>query len=234
MAVPNTNIFIGDLPMEMDDDMLKQVFSEYGTVTWSRVLDSGGKPNKAAIVEFADIEEAKWCVENLDGNIPQGLSTPIKVMFKRSRSNDGGGKGYGGGGKFGSSGFPSYGKASGGAASLAAAASLHMERLWMAVPNTNIFIADLPMEVDDNMLKQVFSEYGTVTWSRVFDSGGKPNKAAIVEFADIEEAKWCVENLDGNIPQGLSTPIKVMFKRSRSNDGVGKGYGGGGKFGNSG
>merc|ERR1719410_3135610 len=88
--------------------MLKQVFSEYGTVTWSRVFDSGGKPNKAAIVEFADIEEAKWCVENLDGNIPEGLSTPIKVMFKRQ----GGGKGYNGGGKGGGSGFPSYGKAS--------------------------------------------------------------------------------------------------------------------------
>eukprot|EP00419_Tripos_fusus_P090818 CAMPEP_0172856762 /NCGR_PEP_ID=MMETSP1075-20121228/64227_1 /TAXON_ID=2916 /ORGANISM="Ceratium fusus, Strain PA161109" /LENGTH=133 /DNA_ID=CAMNT_0013703987 /DNA_START=53 /DNA_END=454 /DNA_ORIENTATION=- len=114
MAVPNTNIFVADLPTELDDELLKEVFAEYGTVTWSRVLNTPGQPDKAAIVEFADIEEAKWCVENLNGNIPLRLSTPIKVMFKRSKSNDGGGKGHGGGGKWGSTGFSSYGKAPGG------------------------------------------------------------------------------------------------------------------------
>merc|ERR1712129_384727 len=103
---------------EVDDEMLKEVFAAYGTVTWSRVFESGSKPSKAAIVEFGDIEEAKWCVENLDGNIPQGLSTPVKVSFKRS--NKGGSKGWGGGGG-------SYGKAPGGVGR--AAVSLRTERV---------------------------------------------------------------------------------------------------------
>merc|ERR1712129_211705 len=106
MGEPNTNIHIAELPLEVDDEMLKEVFAAYGTVTWSRVFDSSGKPSKAAIVEFADIEEAKWCVENLDGDIPQGLSTPVKVNFKRSNNKGGGKGGWGGGGTW------SYGKAS--------------------------------------------------------------------------------------------------------------------------
>merc|ERR1712060_952215 len=79
------------------------------------------------------------------------------------------------------------------------------------------------MEVDDATLKTIFGTYGTVTWSKVFDGKGKPTKAAIVEFGDIEEAKWVVENLNGNIPQGLSTPVQVAFKAAKKGKGFGKG-----------
>mmetsp|Transcript_19332 Transcript_19332/g.45369 ORF Transcript_19332/g.45369 Transcript_19332/m.45369 type:complete len:146 (+) Transcript_19332:104-541(+) len=99
MAV-STNVFISDLPAEMDDDMLASVFGEYGNVTWSKMMPSKGKSTQAGIVEFATIEEAKWVVENLDGNIAQGLSTPINVKFKRPKIIKGDGKG-------------SYGKATG-------------------------------------------------------------------------------------------------------------------------
>eukprot|EP00413_Alexandrium_margalefii_P016277 CAMPEP_0204533268 /NCGR_PEP_ID=MMETSP0661-20131031/12184_1 /ASSEMBLY_ACC=CAM_ASM_000606 /TAXON_ID=109239 /ORGANISM="Alexandrium margalefi, Strain AMGDE01CS-322" /LENGTH=144 /DNA_ID=CAMNT_0051539597 /DNA_START=98 /DNA_END=532 /DNA_ORIENTATION=- len=88
--------------------------------------------------------------------------------------------------------------------------------------STNVFIADLPSDIDDAMLAKVFGEYGTVTWSKVMPSSGKPTQAAIVEFADIAEAKWLVENIDGNIPQGLSTPVTVQFKRERRSKGFGK------------
>uniref|UniRef100_A0A7S4V7B9 RRM domain-containing protein n=1 Tax=Alexandrium monilatum TaxID=311494 RepID=A0A7S4V7B9_9DINO len=101
----NTNIHIGNLPMHVDDAKLLSIFSAYGTVTWSRVFDSKGKPNKAAIVEFADAAEATWVVENLNGNIAQGLSEPITVAFKQERRK-GGAKGYG---KVGGNGNSSWG-----------------------------------------------------------------------------------------------------------------------------
>uniref|UniRef100_A0A7S4VF06 RRM domain-containing protein n=1 Tax=Alexandrium monilatum TaxID=311494 RepID=A0A7S4VF06_9DINO len=90
--------------------------------------------------------------------------------------------------------------------------------------NTNVYITDLPMEVDDEKLVNIFSAYGTVTWSRVFEGKGKPTKAAIVEFADVAEARWVVENLNGNIAEGLTEPINVAFKRDRRK-GDGKGFG---------
>merc|ERR1712050_550944 len=102
-----------------------------------------------------------------------------------------------------------------------------------AKPNTNVFLSDLPSDVDDAKLAEVFAQYGTVTWSKVMVSKGKPTNSGIVEFGDIEEAKWVVENLNGNLAQGISTPINLAFKRERSKgDGKGKnGFGKGGKGG---
>merc|ERR1719188_2828935 len=98
-----------------------------------------------------------------------------------------------------------------------------------AKPNTNVFLSDLPADVDDAKLAEVFAQYGTVTWSKVMASKGKPTSAAIVEFGDIAEAQWVVENLNGNLAQGISTPLTLAFKRERSN-GDAKGKGGYGKM----
>merc|ERR1712061_722304 len=94
-----------------------------------------------------------------------------------------------------------------------------------AKPNTNVFISDLPAEVDDAKLAEVFGQYGTVAWSQVMASKGKPTNSAIVEFASVEEAQWVVENLNGNLAQGIATPVNIAFKRERSKgkgDGKGK------------
>merc|ERR1712187_697288 len=92
----------------------------------------------------------------------------------------------------------------------------------------DVFISDLPAEVDDAKLAETFGQYGTVTWSKVMASKGKPTNSAIVEFASVEEAQWVVENLNGNLAQGISTPINIAFKRERSK-GDGKGKNGFGK-----
>merc|ERR1719434_414635 len=98
----------------------------------------------------------------------------------------------------------------------------------MAAPNTNIFVADLPAGVDDAKLQEGFAQYGTVTWCKVMASKGKPTSAGIVEFGDVEEAKWVVENLNGNLAQGIDTPLTLTFKREKSM-GDSKGKGGFGK-----
>merc|ERR1712176_679394 len=66
-----------------------------------------------------------------------------------------------------------------------------------AKPNTNVFLSDLPADVDDAKLAEVFAQYGTVVWSKVMASKGKPTTSAIVEFGDVAEAQWVVENLNG-------------------------------------
>merc|ERR1712157_93855 len=100
-----------------------------------------------------------------------------------------------------------------------------------AAPNTNVFVSDLPAGIDDAKLQEVFAQYGTVTWSKVMASKGKPTSAGIVEFASIEEAKWVVENLNGNLAQGIETPLSVAFKQKKSK-GDSKGKGGYGKVSN--
>lgn len=90
MAAPSDNLFVSDLPMGTDDETLKTVFGCYGTVTQAKVLQ-GGKGN-AGLVRYSSVDEAQWVVENVNGNIPEGFTTPVQVKFK-----DAGGKGKDGG-----------------------------------------------------------------------------------------------------------------------------------------
>jgi len=78
----NDNLYIADLPAGIDDDTLQTIFSAYGVVVQHKILPNpqiGWKT--AAMIRFQSVEEAQWIVENLNGNIPQGLSDPVKVRF---------------------------------------------------------------------------------------------------------------------------------------------------------
>merc|ERR1712187_365632 len=54
-------------------------------------------------------------------------------------------------------------------------------------------------------------------------SKGKDTTAAIVEYQDISEAKWVVENMNGAQPEGISAPLTITFKREKRSKGEGKG-----------
>jgi len=95
------NIFIGDLPIEYDEEQLKQIFGVYGAIASSKLLPGSGK--NAMLLRFENIVDAVWVKENLNGNIPQGLTTPVYVNFN-NRAAKGKGKGKGDDG-FGKSGF---------------------------------------------------------------------------------------------------------------------------------
>jgi len=248
-----TNVYIHGLPLEFDDASLNAIFGQYGTVTWAKMMPSKGKPPgaeeelRAGIVEFSTPEEAQWFVENLSGNIPEGLTTPINAALKQPKKGKGGkGKGYGksadDGGKWGGKASEGKGPYGGGKATKGKEAPAWQptwagkggadtgkqaaawkpawagkgEEAPAATPQTqkksnNVYISDLPSEVDENGVKELFGQYGTVTWARVFASKGKPTTNAIVEFATKEDSEWFVENLNGNVPEGLGVPIQASM-----------------------
>mmetsp|Transcript_43412 Transcript_43412/g.81069 ORF Transcript_43412/g.81069 Transcript_43412/m.81069 type:complete len:307 (-) Transcript_43412:100-1020(-) len=303
-----TNVYIDDLPLDADDAMLNQICGLYGVVTWAKVMPSKGKPSSIGIVEFSTAEEAQWFVENLNGNIPEGLTTPIKATLKKDKGGKSGGKGYGkssdGGGKSSGKGFSPYGgksewKSDGGKQAekpawqppwankggkgwkekeqpapepegqtiegfvaqwglddkaqmallgldpqtqqrvMSAFSPTDMSRanqMFMGFVKSvagkgrsaptaqqafgaasdktrNVYVNDLPAEVDDHMCKEIFGQYGTVTWLKLMPGKGKPTVSAIVEFSTLEESQWVVENLNGNVPQGLMSPIQAYFRK---------------------
>lgn len=84
---PSDNLFICGLPLDASEEGIKEIFSDYGAVTTMRLLpDVAGKPDKSALVRMADVVQAAWMVENLNGNIPQGLSQPVTVRFADNRA----------------------------------------------------------------------------------------------------------------------------------------------------
>lgn len=82
-APPSDNLYVTDLPAGLDEESLREIFSAYGQITQCRVLTSAtpGQGKCAALVRFTSEDEATWVVENLDGNIPQGLTEPIGCRY---------------------------------------------------------------------------------------------------------------------------------------------------------
>lgn len=81
-APPSDNLYITDLPADFDDVQLTKVFGAYGVITQSKVLtSSNGGGKKAILIRYQTVDEAQWIVENLNGNIPQGLTEPVNVRY---------------------------------------------------------------------------------------------------------------------------------------------------------
>lgn len=78
-APPSSNVYISEMPAEVDEAQVNTIFGAYGKVNSVKVLPGQGKT--AALVRFATEEEATWVVDNLNGNIPQGLDTPIQAKY---------------------------------------------------------------------------------------------------------------------------------------------------------
>merc|ERR1712032_880759 len=73
-------------------------------------------------------------------------------------------------------------------------------------------------------LQQVLGAYCTIAWSKVYAGKGEgKGAAALVQCADASEAQWVVESLDGNIPEGLTEPVAVAYKRDKGK-GKSKGF----------
>lgn len=185
------NIFVGDLPSNMTNDMVSSIFSSYGTVVQCRAMPPktpGGKAS--ALVRFGSVDEATWVVNNLNGNLAEGLQEPVVVRFANG---------------------------SGGAAP-------PQQQAAFAAPvkpqnsGDNVFVGDLPSDITSELVKSVFSAYGTVVQCRAMPPKGAGGKSsALVRFASHEEAKWVVDNLNGNLAEGLQEPVVVRFAAGGGN-----------------
>merc|ERR1740138_470442 len=109
---PSDNLFVSELPADMTEETLKSIFGAYGTIQQARLMPGQGK--NAALIRFGSQDEAVWVRDNLNGNIPQGLATPIGVKYAnppgsgKGKGKDGGkgwSPGYDGGGKSGGKGW---------------------------------------------------------------------------------------------------------------------------------
>jgi len=89
-GVPESDtLFVKSLPLESTTDAVHSIFSQYGGVKSVNVLQpSGGRNVVAAFVIMNSVEEAKRIVENVNGQVPTGLQTPVQISFATPRGED--------------------------------------------------------------------------------------------------------------------------------------------------
>jgi cold-inducible RNA-binding protein len=106
------NLFVAGLPYDLDDQELKEIFEEFGTVTSAKViLDKETRKSRGfGFVEMPDATEAQTAIKELDGSGLDDKTLAVKVAeerkpssgggggFRGGRDNRGGGGGYRGGG----------------------------------------------------------------------------------------------------------------------------------------
>jgi RNA recognition motif-containing protein len=96
------NLYVGNLPFTTTDDELRQVFSQYGTVTKVQVVSDRetGRSRGFGFVEMAD--GADEAIAALGGAMYQGRALTVNEARPREdRPRMGGGGGGGGRGGYG-------------------------------------------------------------------------------------------------------------------------------------
>ncbi|CAM4743796.1 unnamed protein product [Rotaria magnacalcarata] len=79
--------------------------------------------------------------------------------------------------------------------------------------NSNIYITDLPDDIDENMLERLFSKYGDIVQTKVLrDPRTRISRGvAFVLMKSARYAERAVKALDGYVPSGAHTPISVKY-----------------------
>ncbi|MBT3379099.1 MAG: RNA-binding protein [Lentisphaerae bacterium] len=92
------NIYVGNLPYEIDDGSLQDAFAGFGAVDSAKVImdRDTGRSKGFGFVEMPDNGEAQAAIDGLNGTDLGGRS--ITVNEARPRPPRGGGGGFGGGG----------------------------------------------------------------------------------------------------------------------------------------
>lgn len=251
MQNPTDNLYFQDLPIGFTDEQLNQILGAYGTIKQSKLLvREGMKPH--ALVRYASVDEAKWIVENLNGNIPQGLTDPVQIRYAESKSAgmkgakggggysswDGGGwggddawgKGGGMAGPYGG-GCKGKGKGKNGGIrtlvnGLADAGALPGGTKYENDENA-LFIGGLPFDTTDLELYQIFAPFGAIAprgcKAMVNPQTGMCSSIGFVNYMDHTVAQTAIATLNGTmLPDGSFLTVKPKGPPKEKGAGKGK------------
>ncbi len=93
------DIYVGNLPYQVDDQKLQELFAQHGTVTSARVIKdkSSGESKGFGFVEMPDKAEADTAIKAT--NEQDFLGRALRVNESQPKPQGGGGNRGGGGGR---------------------------------------------------------------------------------------------------------------------------------------
>jgi len=80
-GVPSEKIFVAGLPLQANDESVRTMFGAYGQVQDCKVLPENGRPNKAALVRMATMEQASQVIQQVNGSVVPGTGQQLVVRF---------------------------------------------------------------------------------------------------------------------------------------------------------
>jgi polyadenylate-binding protein len=135
-----TNVYVKNIALDVTEDDFRQLFERYGDVTSSSLArDQEGKSRGFGFVNFTTHEAASKAVDELNGNDFHGQDLYVGRAQKKHEREEELRKSY-------------------------EAARLEKANKYQGV---NLYIKNLDDDVDDDKLRQMFSEFGPITSAKV-------------------------------------------------------------------
>ncbi|EOA36497.1 hypothetical protein CARUB_v10011165mg [Capsella rubella] len=168
-----TNVYVKNLADTANDADLKRLFGEFGEITSAVVMKDGeGKSRRFGFVNFEKADDAVSAIEKMNGTIVDEKKLYVgRAQRKTNRVED-----------------------------LKAKFKEEKLRQVSTSPGLNLYVKNLEDCVDNKMLQELFSEFGTITSCKVMvHPNGVSKGVGFVKFSTSEEASRAMLNMDGKM-----------------------------------
>ncbi|KAJ9675384.1 hypothetical protein PVL29_024356 [Vitis rotundifolia] len=169
-----TNVYVKNLSETTTDDDLKKIFGKYGSITSAVVMrDASGMSKCFGFVNFQSSDSAAAAVEHLNG----ATFNDDKVWYvgKAQRKSER-------------------------EAELRAKFEQERKSKFEKFKGANLYLKNLDDSVNDEKLKELFSEFGTITSCKVMlDPQGLSKGSGFVAFSTPEEATRALNVMNGKM-----------------------------------
>lgn len=185
-----TNVFVKNLSDDVkDDEELKKMFSEYGTILSAKLASEEGENGKSkgfGFVAFETAEAAEKACEEMNGKEIDGKTLYVGRAQKKAERQLELRK------RFEESKAQRLNKYSG----------------------VNLYVKNLDDGIDDNRLRQEFQAFGNITSAKVMtDVNGRSKGFGFVCFSTAEEATKAVTDMNGKIV--VAKPLYVALAQRK-------------------
>lgn len=135
-----TNVYVKNLAEATSDDDLDRIFSQYGKITSAVVMrDVDGKSKGFGFVNFENSDDAANAVDTLNGQVIEGKEWYVGKAQKKAERE----------------------------AELKQQFDQSMKEMVDQYQGKNLYIKNLDDTIDDEKLKELFAQYGTITSCKV-------------------------------------------------------------------
>eukprot|EP00232_Nephroselmis_pyriformis_P030005 CAMPEP_0182871282 /NCGR_PEP_ID=MMETSP0034_2-20130328/11028_1 /TAXON_ID=156128 /ORGANISM="Nephroselmis pyriformis, Strain CCMP717" /LENGTH=607 /DNA_ID=CAMNT_0025003827 /DNA_START=78 /DNA_END=1897 /DNA_ORIENTATION=+ len=168
-----SNIYVKNVAEVTTDEAFRTAFEKFGAITSCVIMrDEDGKSKGFGFVNFEDPECAMQAVEDLNGTSHDEKEWVVCRAQKKSERE----------------------------AELKAKFEAARRERMEKYQGGNLYLKNLEDTVDDNKLREMFAEYGTITSCRVMrDSAGASKGSGFVAFSTAEEATRAVTEMNGKM-----------------------------------
>ncbi|XP_021495144.1 polyadenylate-binding protein 4 isoform X4 [Meriones unguiculatus] len=181
-----TNVYIKNFGEEVDDENLKELFSQFGKTLSVKVMrDPSGKSKGFGFVSYEKHEDANKAVEEMNGKEMSGKAIFVGRAQKKVERQ---------------------------AELKRKFEQLKQERI-SRYQGVNLYIKNLDDTIDDEKLRKEFSPFGSITSAKVMLEDGRSKGFGFVCFSSPEEATKAVTEMNGRIVG--SKPLYVALAQRK-------------------